>query len=199
VIGWSSSPRSCRCYCHTCTSTAVAAAGRCPLRWSYWPQCFWGPSWPPLVSTRTSPCPISFQYTLNADTGQASWLSAGERPDAWTAQFFADGYTTTTAAFSPGYYFEQQRPVITAAAPRINLPAPTLTVVENKQQVDIKTVRLRVASPRGAPYAHLDLRLPGDLTEATVNGRPVTVADIPTNRRQRFTLLISVYPHRVPR
>jgi hypothetical protein len=79
--------------------------------------------------------------------------------------------------------------VITAAAPRINLPAPTLIVVENKQQVDIKTVRLRVASSPGAPYAHLDLRLPGDLTEATVNGRPVTVADIPTNRRQRFTVL----------
>jgi hypothetical protein len=35
----------------------------------------------------------------------------------------------------------------------------------------------------------LDLRLPDELTEATVNGRPVTVADIPTNRRQRFTLL----------
>ena len=145
-----------------------------------------------LATTRfdaDKPLPDFVQYTLNADTGQASWLSAGERPDAWTAQFFADGYTTTTAAFSPGYYFEQQRPVITAPAPRINLPAPTLTVVENKQQVDIKSVRLRVASPRGAPYVHLDLRLPGDLTEATVNGRPVTVADIPTNRRQRFTLL----------
>jgi hypothetical protein len=35
----------------------------------------------------------------------------------------------------------------------------------------------------------LDLRLPDELTEATVNGRPVNVADIPTNRRQRFTLL----------
>jgi hypothetical protein len=79
--------------------------------------------------------------------------------------------------------------VITALAPRIELPAPTLTVVENQQQADIKTVRLRVASPRGAPYAHLDLRLPGDLTEATVNGRPVNVADMPANRRQRFTLL----------
>jgi hypothetical protein len=145
-----------------------------------------------LITTRfdaDKPLPDFVQYTLNADTGEASWLSPGERPDAWTAQFFGDGYTTTTAAYSPDYYFEQQRPVITAAAPRINLPAPILTVVKNKQQADIKTVRLSVASPRGAPYAHLDLRLPGDLTEATVNGRPVNIADIPTNRRQRFTLL----------
>jgi Peptidase family M28 len=145
-----------------------------------------------LATTRfdaDSPRPNFVQYTLNADTGQASWLSSGEQPDAWTAQFFPDGYTTTTAAFSPGYYFEQQRPVITAPARGIKLPAPTLSVVENKPQADIKKVRLRVASPRGAPYAHLDLRLPGDLTKATVNGRPVNIPDIPANRRQRFTLL----------
>jgi hypothetical protein len=145
-----------------------------------------------LITTRfdaDTPLPDFVQYTLNADTGQASWLSPGEQPDGWTAQFFPDGYTKTTAAFSPGYYFEQQRPVITAPAPMIELPPPTLTAVQNKQQADIKTLRLHVESPRRAPYAHLDLRLPGELTEATVNGRPVNVADMPANRRQRFTLL----------
>ena len=79
-----------------------------------------------LITTRfdaDTPRPNFVQYTLNADTGQASWLSPGEQPDGWTAQFFPDGYTKTTAAFSPGYYFEQQRPVITAPAPRIELPA----------------------------------------------------------------------------
>ena len=50
-------------------------------------------------------------------------------------------------------------------------------------------VRLQLASPRSAPYAHLDLALPGELTGATVNGKPVNLADIPTHRRQRFTLL----------
>jgi hypothetical protein len=155
-----------------------------------------------LITTRfdaDSTRPNFVQYTLNADTGQASWLSAGEQPDAWTAQFFADGYTKTTAAFSPGYYFEQQRPVITAPAPGIKLPTPTLTLVENKQQADIKTVRLRVASPRGAPYVHLDLRLPGDLIEATVNGRPITVADIPPIDASGSPCSISGYPHGMPR
>src|SRR5512132_3366784 len=40
-----------------------------------------------LATTRfdaDKPLPDFVQYTLNADTGQASWLSAGERPDAWT-------------------------------------------------------------------------------------------------------------------
>jgi hypothetical protein len=45
----------------------------------------------------------------------------------------------------------------------------------------------------------LDLRLPGELTEATLNGRPVNVADIPTDRRQRFTLLCFGPPPQVPR
>jgi hypothetical protein len=33
------------------------------------------------------------------------------------------------------------------------------------------------------------LALPGELTGAIVNGKPVNVADIPIHRRQRFTLL----------
>ena len=145
-----------------------------------------------LIITRFdagTPRPNFVQYTLNADTGQTSWLSPGEQPDGWTAQFFPDGYTKTTAAFSPGYYFDQRRTVITAPAPRIELPPPAFTVLENRQQADSKSIRLRIRSPRGAPYAHLDLTLPGELTEATVNGKAVNVSDIPTNRRSRFTLL----------
>jgi hypothetical protein len=64
-----------------------------------------------------------------------------------------------------------------------------LTVLESRPQGDQQTVRLKLASPRGAPYAHLDLALPGELTRATVSGKPVNVPDIPINRRQRFTLL----------
>jgi Peptidase family M28 len=73
-----------------------------------------------LIITRFDagmPRPNYVQYTLNADTGQTSWLSPGEQPDGWTAQFFPDGYTKTTAAFSPGYYFEQQRTVIARTRP----------------------------------------------------------------------------------
>ena len=112
-----------------------------------------------------------------------------EPSDDWTRQFFANGYATGRATFSPGYYFEQQHDVITAAAPPTELPAPTVTVLESRQQGDQRMVRLQLASPRSAPYAHLDLALPGELTGATVNGNPVNVADIPTHRRQRFTLL----------
>jgi hypothetical protein len=151
-------------------------------------MCFGGQ----LIATRfdaDTPQPDYIEYSLDADTGQASWLSAGSRPDGWTRQFFTNGYATGRLAFSPGYFFEQQHDVITAPAPQVELPAPTLTVLESRQQGDQRTVRLKIASPRSAPYAHLDLALPGELTGAMVNGRPVNVADIPTHRRRRFTLL----------
>ena len=64
---------------------------------------------------------------------------------------------------------------------------PTVTVLESTQQGEISGwYGCGSASPRSAPYAHLDLALPGELTGATVNGKPVNVADIPTHRRQPF-------------
>ncbi|HEX5384469.1 MAG TPA: M28 family peptidase, partial [Propionibacteriaceae bacterium] len=145
-----------------------------------------------LIATRfdaDTPQPDYIQYSLDADTGQASWLSAGSRPDDWTRQFFANGYAAGRAAFSPGYYFEQQHDVIIAPAPPVELPASTLTVLMSQQRGDQRVLRVRIASPRNAQYMHLDLALPGELTGATANGQPVNVADIPSHRRQRFTLL----------
>ena len=90
-----------------------------------------------LIATRfdaDTPQPDYIQYGIDADTGQATWLSAGSRPDGWTRQFFANGYATGRATFSPGYYFEQQHDVIIAPAPQVELPAPTLTVLDSRQQ-----------------------------------------------------------------
>jgi len=117
------------------------------------------------------PQPDYIQYTLDVDTGQATWLSAASGPDEWTEQFFADGYTKGRAAFSPGYFFGQDFDVITTEAPTINLPAPELAVLEDTTSDGVRTVRMLVTSPRGASMVHVDLNLPGDLVAATVEGR----------------------------
>jgi hypothetical protein len=152
-----------------------------------------------LVTTRFSPDtprPDQIQYTLNADTGQATWLSAGKQPDDWTRQFFVHGYTQGNQAFSPGYYFDEKLPVITAPAPAVDLAAPQVEVLNDRGRSGIRTVAFRLSSPRGATYAHLDLRLPGDLKAATVNGKQVNVADMPAVGRDRFTLLYFGLPPR---
>lgn len=121
------------------------------------------------------PRPDHIQYTLDADTGTATWLSAGTGPDAWTAQFFTDGHRSERAAFSPGYYFGQEFDVITADAPTVDLPAPELTILDDATADGVRTVRLRIGSPRGAPMVHADLTLPGELVAAAVDGRALVV------------------------
>lgn len=148
------------------------------------------------------PRPNQIQYTLNADTGQASWQSAAEKPDAWTQQFFADGYEAGEDTFSPGYFYEEPIAVIRAPAPATDLPAPQLTVLEDSVEDNIRRLRLRLHSPRGAYVAQLNMELPGTLLTATVGGQPIEIATSPTNHlyaipaseRLRFPLLIHALP-----
>jgi hypothetical protein len=131
----------------------------------------------------TRPRPNYIQYTLDADSGRATWLSTGTDTDEWTEQFFHDGYTTERRAFSPGYYFGQQFDVLEAPAPPVQLPAPKLTVLDDTTTNGVRTVRLLLTSPRGAPTAHIDLKLPGDLLAATVGGEVIKVDPGASQRR----------------
>ena len=115
------------------------------------------------------------QYTLDADTGEATWLSAGTGTDEWTQQFFTDGYTSDRAAFSPGYFYDQEFDVIEAPAPTVDIPAPQLTVLDDTTTNGVRTLDLRIESPRQAAMAHLQLDLPGTLIAASVDGTPLEV------------------------
>jgi hypothetical protein len=121
------------------------------------------------------PRPNHIQYTLNADTGEATWLSAATHPDPWTDQFFEAGYSTGSKAFSPGYSFGQEFTVIETPAPAVALPAPTLTVLTDSFEDDVRTVRFAARSERDALMVHVDLALPGELVAVTVEDRALPV------------------------
>jgi len=129
------------------------------------------------------PRPNHIQYTLDADTGEATWVSAATRPDAWTDQFLTDEYTTGRAAFSPGYFFGQTFDVIRADAPTVDLPPPRLMVLGDTTTEGVRTLRLRVTSPRDAAMVHADLDLPGGLVAAAVDGDAVPVDEDAALRR----------------
>jgi hypothetical protein len=131
----------------------------------------------------TRPRPNYIQYTLDAGSGRATWLSTGTDTDEWTEQFFPSGYTSDRRAFSPGYYFPQEFDVIEAPAPPVKLPAPRLTVLDDATANGVRTVRMLLTSPRGAPTAHADLELPGDLVAATVGGKAIKVDSGSSQRR----------------
>lgn len=113
----------------------------------------------------------SIFYGLNADSGTAVWASADRKADEWTSQFFtADAADGVLPEFfstnSTGKYLKSPAPVEALAAPNIE-------VVEDGSQDGVRTLRLRITSPRHANLLSLYVDSKAEVLRATVNGRPV--------------------------
>ena len=144
-----------------------------------------------LVSSRFDadhPHPDYVQYRLDADTGEATWISDTIPPDAWTEQFFKESYTKRQMAFAPVYNYGTSFEVIRAPAPEVELPAARLEVLDDTTSAGTRQLRLSLSSPRGAPYAHLETDLPTEWTQASVDGEKIAVSQIPAEQRKTFAL-----------
>jgi hypothetical protein len=151
-----------------------------------------------LISTRfdaDQPRPDYVQYRLDADTAEAKWISDTNPPDAWTKQFFEGGYERGEEDFAPVYYFGQQFEVIRTPAPEMDLLAPRLEVLDDAASEGTRELRLRLTSPRGAPYAHLQMtNMPAEWVRASVDGENVDVSDIPAQSRRSFAMMFYNLP-----
>jgi hypothetical protein len=134
------------------------------------------------------PRPNYVQYRLDADTDEAIWISDTHPPDVWTEQFFRDGYKKGEEAFAPVYNYGQRFKVIRAPAPAVDLPAPRIEMLDDNACRGIRSLRLRLTSPRGAPYAHLETDLPASWTQARVDGENIDVSKILMQSRRSFAL-----------
>jgi putative ATP-binding cassette transporter len=115
-----------------------------------------------------APWPDSVFYGLNADAGRAVWVSTDAAPDEWTSQFFAGGARRGSAAdFYPPY----DRSVLQADAPALPLPAPSATVLEDTTRGDVRTIRLRIDSPRRASTVSAYLAPGTEVLSTGVAGR----------------------------
>ncbi|MBX7220404.1 MAG: M20/M25/M40 family metallo-hydrolase [Blastocatellia bacterium] len=106
-------------------------------------------------------------YTLNADTGQAQWVSPDPLPpDVFTSQFFANPpVKTPLAEFNPRRSLTFQA----GPAPVVPLAAPVVQVLEDSSTGGQRHLRLKVASQRGALM--MQVVLPASVTECKVNSR----------------------------
>jgi hypothetical protein len=98
------------------------------------------------------PRPDVLAYGLDADTGQAYWLTLDPRLDGWTGRFLAGGTRRTLDELLGA---SDPIPVLAAPAPAAALPPPRLTVESQEQAGDVRTLRLRLASARQAGRLHL--------------------------------------------
>lgn len=111
----------------------------------------------------------SLAYGLDADTGQAVWLTS-ENPDQWARR-----YGGTTATGHPQAELWGGGSKLLSPAKPATLPAPTLQVLADTTSRGERTLRVRIRSERGANA--IALRVDGDTAAVralTVEGRTIT-------------------------
>lgn len=97
-------------------------------------------------------------YSVNTDENKAKWLSYDAAPDAWTAR--ALGISVRRAS-DPAYTVGGIQPVLSTEAAPIALSAPAFNVTSDTTTEGVRTLRLQLASTRGA--RSLLARLPADV------------------------------------
>lgn len=122
-------------------------------------------------------------YGLNADTGKAVWASMEQRPDAWTQQFLSnDAKEGTMPEFFQG---SSRGAYLQSPAPVASLVAPDIKVFDDRVDGDVRTLRLRVTSPRQAPVMAIYLDSQAEVLRATVNGKQVADNAVPASAARR--------------
>ena len=120
-------------------------------------------------SDKNEPKQDSLFYGLNSDTGRQMWVSYDDRPDQWSAQFFAKGLTH---AALPDFFPGNSRKLLQAPADLPLVPAPTLDVLEDKKTAGGRYLRLRLNSGRHSPVLWVNISPASSVQNLTVNGMP---------------------------
>jgi hypothetical protein len=141
------------------------------------------------------PKPNIVSYELDTDTKEAVWKSPGEDLDEWTSQFFSE--QTRPASYAtfllPGFL---DLDGIKGPAPSVGLPPPTVEPLEDTLEGGTRTLRLRVASSRGAPNAAVSVQAPGEIVAASVDGKEIERSGVPNNRRDRLAFSYAGMPEK---
>jgi hypothetical protein len=111
-------------------------------------------------------------YGLNTDTGKAVWASDITHHADRNSQFFAGSQDKGT--IEDFAYARKSKQYTLNPAPVAQLPAPEMSVLEDKSQDGVRTLRLRLTSPRQAGMVCVYVDSNSEILDASVNGVPVS-------------------------
>jgi Peptidase family M28 len=107
-------------------------------------------------------------YGLNTDTGKAIWASDLAQRDDRSSQFFAS--TQEKGTIEDFAYARKSKQYTLNQAPAAQLPAPQMSVLEDKSQDGVRTLKLRLTSPRQAGMVAFYLDSNAEILNASVDG-----------------------------
>jgi hypothetical protein len=128
------------------------------------------------------PRPDQIAYALNADSGEARWVSLDRHLDAWTSRFFPNGaergdYDSRLLGTVPAFI---------TTAPSTPLDAPQVAVLSDTSDAGVRTLRLRLSSPELARIIVADIDAPGEVVALAVDGHAVDLKTLDRSRDGTF-------------
>jgi hypothetical protein len=87
-------------------------------------------------------------YALNADTNKALWGSFDQKSDQWTAQFLSSGPEKANLS---DHFPWGRGAFLKGDAPVLSLSPPNVAVLADSAKDGVRSLRLRITSPRQAP------------------------------------------------
>jgi len=127
----------------------------------------------------------SLAYGLDADRGKAFWMSCDKEPDEWTGSFFPKD---TPKQFIREFFPDNPGHYLKAPAAAAMLPPPSVTLLSDDMEKDIRTLHLRVSSPRQAPVLELYAGEEVEVLEAAVDRHPLKPVE------GRWFLVFNAFP-----
>jgi hypothetical protein len=120
------------------------------------------------------PKPVNLFYAVNADMGKAIWGSSDQRLDGWTSQFFAQHMERSAIEeYVPSSYTGFAH----SPAPDAHLSPPSAALLSDSTNNNVRTLRLRIASPRQAPFISVSADASTEVIGASVNGKQINGSD----------------------
>jgi hypothetical protein len=128
----------------------------------------------------TNPQSDSIFYALDADTGQALWISEDPQPDAWTSQFLG---TTFKRGKLPGLFPHLSNKFLFAPAPVLNLTQPQVNVLSDQTLRGTRTLGLHITAPGHVSWVEVSIGSASPISAITLAGKQISYpADLPQPR-----------------
>lgn len=110
-------------------------------------------------------------YGYSATTGKGVWASDAPRPDEWTSQFVSNKpERAALPEFGPAKSLWKY---LKHDAPAVSLPAPELKLVKDETADGIRTLQMRLTSPRHAETMIVYLDSKAEVLSASADQKPI--------------------------